>query len=518
MKKIIMTSLMLSVVTFAQAQDTYFNDQLVNNAGDVYGSARFVGMSGAMGALGADISTMSWNPAGIGLMRKNDISFTAGAIWDNTGVTNISKAHGTLDQLGGVYSMKCDGLGSVQFINVGFNYQKKKNFNNAFLADNMNLAGLSQMTQLADMVNAGFDTNSNLAGMALDNKFLTKDETSGEYYNKFYGQNGLYTQHTWGSLNAFDFNISTNINDRAYLGFTLGFENIRYRALYDYYEESHIPATATDPEKYGDYSLYNDQQIDGFGVNFKLGAIVRPFEESPLRVALAVETPTWYQMKSSTFATLYDNVDKASYKPVNPESYLEYSIRSPWKVRLGVGSTISNFFAWDVDYEYANYSATKMGYPNEWIDDSHNSVFSNTWDESMNIQTENNLKGTHNVRVGIEIKPVSNFAFRLGYNFATSAYKDNCSYDQYALDSYAMNYSTKTSYMTLGNVNSLTMGMGYRWKYAYLDVAYKLNNQKADFYAFYHPINGDNSPNALGSVKDVDLTRHQLTATLGIKF
>ena len=34
---------------------------------ELNGTARFVGMGGAMGALGADISVMSTNPAGIGL-------------------------------------------------------------------------------------------------------------------------------------------------------------------------------------------------------------------------------------------------------------------------------------------------------------------------------------------------------------------------------------------------------------------------------------------------------------------
>src|SRR5687768_5505014 len=40
------------------------------------GSARFMGMSGAFGALGGDISSLSFNPAGIAVYRKNEFSFT----------------------------------------------------------------------------------------------------------------------------------------------------------------------------------------------------------------------------------------------------------------------------------------------------------------------------------------------------------------------------------------------------------------------------------------------------------
>lgn len=45
---------------------------------DLNGTARFVGMGGAMSALGGDISTISTNPAGIGIYRSNDAMVTMG--------------------------------------------------------------------------------------------------------------------------------------------------------------------------------------------------------------------------------------------------------------------------------------------------------------------------------------------------------------------------------------------------------------------------------------------------------
>lgn len=46
------------------AQETYDNAQLATK--DLNGTARYVGMGGAMEALGADITTMNTNPAGRG--------------------------------------------------------------------------------------------------------------------------------------------------------------------------------------------------------------------------------------------------------------------------------------------------------------------------------------------------------------------------------------------------------------------------------------------------------------------
>ena len=53
------------------AQGTIYDAVRVTGS-DLNGTARYVGMGGAMGALGADITTMGTNPAGIGLYRSSE--------------------------------------------------------------------------------------------------------------------------------------------------------------------------------------------------------------------------------------------------------------------------------------------------------------------------------------------------------------------------------------------------------------------------------------------------------------
>lgn len=43
---------------------------------DMKGTARFMSMGGAFGALGGDLTTISQNPAGIGVYRSNEIGIT----------------------------------------------------------------------------------------------------------------------------------------------------------------------------------------------------------------------------------------------------------------------------------------------------------------------------------------------------------------------------------------------------------------------------------------------------------
>src|SRR3954468_9976 len=40
------------------------------------GTARFASMAGSMGALGGDISTLSFNPAGIAIFKKTELTIT----------------------------------------------------------------------------------------------------------------------------------------------------------------------------------------------------------------------------------------------------------------------------------------------------------------------------------------------------------------------------------------------------------------------------------------------------------
>ena len=77
MKKIIIVSALVLLWTAgANAQTAYDAAKLVSK--DLNGTARFVGMGGAMGALGGDISTMGTNPAGIGIYRSNDVMVSFG--------------------------------------------------------------------------------------------------------------------------------------------------------------------------------------------------------------------------------------------------------------------------------------------------------------------------------------------------------------------------------------------------------------------------------------------------------
>lgn len=128
----------LMMAMTVNAQNAYDAERVLGN--ELNGTARFVGMGGAMGALGGDISVMGSNPAGIGIFRSNDFSVsfglnnTATASTFNGSSMKEDKTKASFDQLGFVYSYKIGNTTSLRYVNFGFNYHKSKNFNRLFSA------------------------------------------------------------------------------------------------------------------------------------------------------------------------------------------------------------------------------------------------------------------------------------------------------------------------------------------------------------------------------------------------
>ena len=72
-KNLIFVSALLASQSM-MAQTPYMNENYMPT--DLIGSARYVGMGGALGALGADLSTASSNPAALGLYRRSDAALS----------------------------------------------------------------------------------------------------------------------------------------------------------------------------------------------------------------------------------------------------------------------------------------------------------------------------------------------------------------------------------------------------------------------------------------------------------
>ncbi len=520
----IISGVLAGAAVTVSAQDSY--DAQRFSSSDLNGTARFVSMGGALGALGGDLSVMGTNPAGTGVYKRSDASFTVGGLFGDKGALDHSSSRMSLDQGGALIAFDMDNASDkgLQYVNFGINYTKNTNFLFNQRTDIQNLDGvLSQTHQIANLCALSY--SNNYFGKLTDMSaaiFTGNDRRDGLLYEKYYdaagnylgntvadvnkGQQGYltpenaskvnrvdytavgakdayYEKATYGGTTQADVNLSFNVSDQFFFGASVGVYDI------DYTRESFYQEMGVDNNV---YDFTNWYKTTGDGFDLKLGTIIRPFEDSPFRIGLTVHTPTWYRMTDSNGSMLYLNDSRLS------DSYSEeydYDMRTPWKFGVSLGHTVGSFLAVGAEYEYSDLSTAHYS----GIDGDGSAYFRN-----VNRITEETLRGQHTIKAGIELKPIDSYSLRFGYNFVSSPFKDGA----YRTIGYDGVY-TETDFTNWGDTHRFCFGAGFSFKNGYFDLAYQYQTQKGDFYAF----------------DDVDLKptkvkndRSQVMATLGFRF
>ena len=530
--KYIFFAVSLLAALSANAQETYENAKLAGE--DLNGTARYVGMGGAMEALGADISTIGSNPAGIGLFRHSNVSISGGLLMQSDGkdFSNGKTTNLSFDQIGGVYSTR---TGQKSFINFGFNYHKGKNFDYILNAAN-SLDGSSQNKQsyikgmLANENSGGFfvgkDKNGQNVGYVDDKSpnvaytwsqidylywnNLIPDKNTGRFnYESASGYN-LARANT-GYIGNYDFAVSGNFNDRVYLGLTFGMKDVHYKGYSEYRE---------DFNNTGGVLVSDERKVTGSGFDITAGVIVRPVAESPFRIGAYVKSPTWYDLTTSNVTGLVyvqGTTNKVSYVS---NSY-DFKMWTPWKFGFSLGHTIGNYLALGATYEYENFSNINSrvndgGYYNYYGEYYETS----SPDKTMNNHTKEVLKGVSTLKLGVEYKPVSNVALRMGYNYVSAMYDKDAQKDP-GIASLGTAYASATDYTNWSAINRFTLGVGYQVKNFNIDLAYQYSAQNGSFAPFSNFIPSDRTTvteSNVATTTDVKNNRSQLLLTVGYRF
>lgn len=545
MKKILSLMTVAMLGTAVSAQETYDNAQLATK--DLNGTARYVGMGGAMEALGADISTIGTNPAGIGMFRRSMVagSFGFNSQQDAKSFGNANKTNMSFDQAGFVYSMRS---GRHSMLNFGFNYTKSKNFDQILTAaGRLNNASQNKLSAMKNAngvytlqdKNNGLVSNSGAYSQAdylysnvlfnhydannpndpnnatLTDKGVIVNQATG--LPVYYNATGYdFGRSTTGYIGQYDFNVSGNSNDRFYWGFTVGIYDVHYNSSSLYSEN------LVDGDKsIGDVAMNDERKITGTGFDVKAGLIFRPAEESPFRIGLYVHTPTWYDLTTRNY-TVLDNKTSDAYGSSDygksSESY-DFKFYTPWRFGVSLGHTVGNYLALGATYEYADYTTNDIRVNDGGEVDYWGYYYeTSSRDEAMKQNIKNSLKGVHTVKVGMEFKPEKNFAVRLGYNYQSAMYNKN-GFKDGSLESYGTYYASTTDYTNWKDTHRFTAGVGYNYGKFSFDLAYQYSQTNGDFYPFMSYV--DNSEPKFDNVCDavkVSNKRNQLLFTVGYKF
>lgn len=522
------------------AQETYENANLTST--DLNGTARYVGMGGAMEALGADVSTIGSNPAGIGLFRRSQLSVSGGLLMQSNGKEygDGKKTNASFDQIGFVYTTRASRGSNLNF---GFNYTKGKNFDFLLNASGK-LGNGSQNNQsylkhvLGSENYGGFNVRKKddaYIGFAspqanfvswtwnqLDYLYfntLLPDATTAGKFNNYLADSYTFDKASIGYVGNYDFNISGSIQDQFYLGLTFGLKDVHYDSESRYNERL--------SNGVGDVSVLDIRRITGIGFDITAGIIVRPIASSPFRIGAYVKTPTWYDLTTSNVTRIDRNTNtggKNDWGEV-PNSY-DYKLWTPWKFGLSLGHTVGNYLALGLTYEFEDHSTLDSrindgGYYNDYYGTYYET---SSADKSMNKHTKQALKGVSTLKMGAEYKPTSNLALRLGYNYISPKYNKDAQKDP-TIVSPGSAYSSSTDFVNWDSTNRFTFGIGYQINKFNVDLAYQYSIQKGTFYPF-STMNFSIHDTATGNTTSysnqavgakVDNNRGQLLLTVGYR-
>lgn len=434
----------------------------------IKGTARSAAMGNAFGALGADFSSTSINPAGLGLYRSNEFVFTAGIGSLNTDGTYLgrmssdSKYSFSLDNVGYVASFKTgeqSGSSLVSF-NIGVGYNRLGSFAANMLVNGSD-APNSLLTGFTNRVNEDYLSPENFdpfyEELAFNTLLMDYNESADLYYNDLseagYGQSQRKSTSRKGYINEYTVSFAANFNHKVYLGATLGIHDLYYEENTDLFEndaKNNIPF-------FNSLNFETRLRTSGTGLNAKLGAIFKPVDA--LRLGVSVHTPTFYSLNDEYQNTMYSDLDlkdkntgnlvNETYMERSPNGEYDYKLETPLKAVFSAAYVIGKKALLSVDYEYVDYSAAKLRKGG-----NYNYAFT---DENAEIAEV--YKSVGNIRVGGEYRLTNIFSLRAGYEFYPSPYNDK-----------AFNVSQPNSD---SDYSAISAGLGIKQGDLFIDLAYK---------------------------------------------
>lgn len=454
------------------------------------GSARIMGMGGAQISLGGDFSSAYTNPAGLGMYNRSEVVFMPSYTQLNT---NGQYIMGQAQNDNEVTSGNTDFRTNLNFSGLGIMFSNEKNetgfvrgtFGITFTRNNdfnrnLRYRGTNPHTSLIDYFlqdaqggtpdqfssdGALYNTVTELAYdnyLIGESTILDPNNDPTDYFTDVDGiANQSETFDTEGGQSQWNFSYGANFDDKYFFGAGIGIASINYNSRKIYRE-------TFDDGPLFEFTLDEDLQIRGTGINLTFGGIARPVDG--FQIGASIASPTRYSLTdvwTGSMRSEWDNFEYTDEEFLNNESAQtdavtsDYILLTPWKFSAGATYFIQKTALITADIEHVNYASSKYS-----ADDDGLSYASD------NTQIKTLYRSVTNIRLGGEYR-LNALRFRAGYNFMPDPFMDK----QNDVDRARQ---------------SLSAGVGFRGKSFALDLAY-VNSWENNSYRPYNVANS-NSP------------------------
>jgi hypothetical protein len=449
-----------------------------------FGTARYSAQGGAIGALGADLTSMVTNPAGLGLYRSSEFSFTPSFYWVNTGsnfmgsIATDSELKFNLSSLGFVNAITTRNSSGIVGAAFGFGYNTLVNFNNSTFTRGIN-SNSSLLDDFTWHANANPDNlDPYYEQLAFDTYLMPYDETSGSYWHDMqldgYGQQLSRTSRESGYIGEYSFSGAFNLSNLLYFGATFGVHAVRF------YEDIYHTETDLDDHVI-DFDSFRFREFNstrGWGLTGRFGMILRPMQL--LRIGASFQLPTYYWLTDEKYTDMNSYWDSSSGIPdtseKSPNGIYDYELRTPFRIDANASLILFKMATVSVGYQYVDYGSAML--------DAKDYKF---FDENSDISQD--LTAVNNLMAGAEIR-LGSLYLRAGGQYLGSPYSDN------------RNNAERWVY---------SGGLGIRSSKLFFDMSYSHSNH-TEVYGMYAYQPGFNEV----SINEID--GNNLIFTVGFKF
>lgn len=425
LKKSILAAFSICLTFYAFAQNE--QDALRYSQNKLFGSARVQGVGGAFGALGADASAISINPAGIALYRRNEISGSLAVtsyLIDSKYIGSLnteSKTGLNIPQFGLVFTKVQQGFNGDETKDLvsysfGFSVNRLNDFN-----QNSIFSGINTKSSISDYFaeqakgrtfNSSASSYLNdVAGMAYWNYLI--DSVSPQKFGSTFISNKDTSfairqsniQQITGNINEYSFSSGLNFSNFLYFGASLLFQNVNYESS-NFFKENVLSRSSN-------FKLYTSEftsnvKTHGTGIGGRFGFILKPVDF--FRVGLSYTTPVRLNLKDEYSYGLNSNINTNSYfySKNDRVDYFEYNLVTPSKLTVSAAVMHPKLGFISIDWDQVDYKSARLTASNfEFI--------------NANAAVKSNYTIANNVRIGSELK-YKNSRFRAGYAYYGSPF------------------------------------------------------------------------------------------------
>ncbi len=483
MKKLVLMSIIAwATSSFAQNIDDVVRYSQTNTGG----TALALGMGGATGAVGADFSNASTNPAGLGLYRQSEFAVSP-SIFNFSGKTNYYGTPETDRKFNFnltnfhlvIHTPAPNRLKTKGWMGSTFAIGYNKNNN---LSEQWTYRGYNPSNSIVNAFAASAygipappsNSDINLAYNSYLIDPVTDSSGNTSYVSLLGPSSGKITQRGTiegrGRTGETDIAFAGNYSNRLYLGATLALRRIVYEQTNTYTERDDLDSIPSFNNL-----VYTRTLTDkATSIALRVGAIYRVSDF--LRLGASAFVPLDYTINSDYSYDLTSSLSTGDYSPGIINGTYKYKLRQPARITASAAFILGKQGIISADYEMVNYSQSKLV--------ENTGLFDNT-----NTAISTRLQSTGNLRIGAEAR-FSDMYLRGGFQLIGNPYSVS-TIDQ--------------------SIKTFSLGGGYRDHDFFMDLAYVYSQQHKNYYPY--------NPN-LVQVQPVALTanRHNVVFTIGTRF